>query len=158
MVCNRVGSVIEYGQEMIGMEYSLAPLIVRVVFLALIGVVLAVVLFFCSKKQKKATRIFMCVAAASLGFVMSISSIFALIKPQIKTITCTFMGYSRAGDTLNPFSIDGEFLCDGTRVWIELDTVTQSKVLGDVGELEVGETYVVTYEVNEKLILGVDEP
>ena len=24
--------------------------------------------------------------------------------------------------------------------------------------LEVGETYVVTYEVNEKLILGVDEP
>lgn len=140
------------------MDYSLVPLIVRVVSLVLLGVVLAVVLFFCSKKQKKATRILMCVAAVSLGFVMSISSIFALIQPQIKIITCTFMGYSRAGDTLNPFSMDGEFLCDGTRVWIELDTVTQSKVLGDVGELEVGETYVVTYEVNEKLILGVDEP
>lgn len=140
------------------MDYSLAPLIVRVVSLVLLGVALAAVLFFCSKKQKKAPRILMCVAAVSLGFVMSISSIFALIQPQIKTITCTFMGYSRAGDTLNPFSVDGEFLCDGTRVWIELDTVTKSKVLGDVGELEVGETYVVSYEVKEKLILGVDEP
>lgn len=140
------------------MEYSLAPLIVRVVSLVLIGVVLAVVLFFCSKKQKKATRIFMCVAAVFLGFVMSTSSIFALIKPQVKTITCTFVGYSKAGDALNPFGMDGEFLCDGTKVWVELDTLTQSKVLGDVGELEVGDTYVVTYEVNEKLVLAVDKP
>ena len=137
------------------MDFSLAPLIVRVVSLVLLGVVLAVVLFFCSKKQKKATRILMCVAAVSVGFVMSISSIFALIQPQIKTITCTFMGYSRAGDTLNPFSMDGEFLCDGISVWIELDTLTKSKVLGNIKELESGKTYVVTYEVRENLILGV---
>ena len=140
------------------MEYSLAPLYVRVVFLVLLGVVLAVVLFLGSKKQKKVTRVWLCVAAVLLGLILSIPSAVALIKPQIKTITCTFVGYSRSADTLNPFSMDGEFLCDGESVWIELDALTQSKVLGDIGELEDGKTYVVTYEVNENLILDVDEP
>lgn len=139
------------------MDYFFAPLYVRIGFLILIGVLLAVVLFFWSKKQKRVTRICLCVAAVALGFVMSISSFFALIKPQIKTITCTFLGYSKSADTLNPFSIDGEFQCDGESIWIELDTLTQRKVLGDIDELESGKTYVVTYEVKENLILGVEE-
>ena len=140
------------------MDYSFAPLYVRIGFLILIGVLLAVVLFFWSKKQKRVTRICLCVAVVALGFVMSISSMGALIKPQIKTITCTFVGYSRDSDQLNPFSVDGEFLCDGESIWIELDTLTKGKILGDIDELESGKTYVVTYEVKENLILGVDKP
>lgn len=137
------------------MVYSLAPLYVRVVFLVLLGLILAVVLFLCCKRQKTVVRITMSGIAVLLGFVMSISSLLALLKPQVKTISCTFMGYSDSADTLNPFSMDGEFLCDGISVWIELDSLTKSKVLGNIKELESGKTYVVTYEVRENLILGV---
>lgn len=140
------------------MGYSLAPLCVRVAFLMLLGAVLAVVVFFGSKKQKKATRICLCIAAVLLGLILSVPSAVAFIKPQIKMITCTFVGYSKSSDTLNPFSMDGEFLCDGASVWIEMDILTKSKILGDIGEMENGKTYVVTYEVNENLILGVDQP
>ena len=139
------------------MEYSFAPLYVRIAFFVLLGVAMSVVGWLWSKKQKKQMRILICVITVLLGFVMAIPSIFALINPQIKTITCTFSDYEKGADQLNPFSVDCEVVFEGKSLWIELDTITQNTVFQDFGELEQGKTYTFVYEERQNLILGIYE-
>lgn len=139
------------------MEYTFAPMIVRIVFFLLLGIVMSVIGFVWSKKAKKSARILISVLAFCVGFGIACPTIYSLLNPQVKTITCTFVDYSKSGDNINPFSWDCELRCDGKPMWIELDALTRNRVLGDIDELESGKMYVVTYESREDLILGIRE-
>ena len=139
------------------MTYTFAPLLVRIVFYFLLGIILAVILFLWTKKHKSSLRITALVVIASVFLVCSFSTVYSMVNPRLKTITCTYVDYYKSADQINPFSRDCEWLYEGERLWIELDTITLNAVLQEVQELEKGHTYTIVYEERENLILGVRE-
>ncbi len=139
------------------MEYSFAPLYVRIVFWLLLGIITATVLFLWMKKQNKKVRIMISVMCILIFLAISCSTFYSIVNPQIKTITCTYVDAKSSADQLDPFSMDYEFLYNGENLWIELDALTRNKVLRNFEEIEKGKTYVVTYEVRENIILGIQE-
>lgn len=145
------------GREVSVMEYSFAPLYVRVITFLLLGLVLSVILFLWTKKHKITLRIILQIVTASLFLACSCSTIFSLVYPQVKTVTCTFVKTERSADQINLFSQDSEWLCEGESLWIELDTLTKDRVFQGFQEMESGKIYVVTYEERENLILGIRE-
>ena len=138
------------------MEYTLAPLNVRIVFYILLGVVGAIVLFFLTKKQNKVIRIFIPAIAFMILFAFSCSTVYSALHPDIKTITCTFVKEERTMN-INPFSCDCVFLCNGENLRIELDALTRNKVIQHSEELKKGSVYIVSYEARENLVLGIKE-
>ena len=139
------------------MDYSFAPLYVRIVFLFLLGAVTAGVVYVWTKKRKRMVRLVASLIPLLIFTVIACSTIYSLLNPNVQTVTCIFVEEQRSGDLINPFSNDCELQCDGKTIWIELDTLTRNKVLGNINELEIGKAYIVTYEVRENLILGIKE-
>lgn len=139
------------------MEYSLAPLYVRIVFWFLLGAAVAGVVYVWTKKQKQMIRLLVSLIPLFIFAVIACSTLYSSLHPNVQTVTCIFVEEHRSGNQINPFSNDCEWRCDGKTMWIELDTLTRNKVLGDIDELESGKTYVVIYEVRENLILGIKE-
>ena len=139
------------------MEYSFAPLYVRMVFWFLLGAAVAGIVYVWTKKQKRIVRVVASLIPLLIFTVIACSTLYSLLSPNVQTVTCVFVEEHRSGDPINPFSNDCEWRCDGKTMWIELDAFTRNKVFGDMDELESGKTYIVTYEVRENLILDIKE-
>ncbi len=139
------------------MDYSFAPLYVRIAFWFLLGVVTVGVVYVWTKKQKRIIRLVASLIPLFIFTIIACSTIYSLLNPNVQTVTCVFVEKQRSSDQINPFSEDCGLLCDGKTMWIEMDVLTRNKVLGDIDELEIGKAYIVTYEVRENLILGIKE-
>ena len=139
------------------MDYSLAPLYVRVITFLLLGLMLSVILFLWTKKRKVALRVILQIVSASVFLACSCSTICSLVCPQVKTVTGTFVKMERSADQINLFSTDCEWMCEGESLWIELDVLTKDRVFQGFREMESGKTYAVTYEERQNLILGIRE-
>ncbi len=139
------------------MDYSFAPLYVRIVFFLLLGLIISVILFLWTKNSKFSFRIIVQIASACVFFACSFSTIYSLANPQLKTITCTVVSCERSAGQINLFSMDYELSCEDELLWVEFDTLTKNKTLLGFQKMESGKAYIVTYEVRENLILGVRE-
>ncbi|MBR6563901.1 MAG: hypothetical protein IKK71_00460 [Clostridia bacterium] len=136
------------------MDYTFAPLYVRIIYLILLGIVCSVIIYILTNKENKFLKIIH-PTIIIVGFAIACSIIiYHLINPQIKTITCTYQTNERSGN-LNPFSSDCVFLHNGEKLYIELDALTRKMVVENNMELKEGSTYTVTYEERENLILGI---
>lgn len=136
------------------MDYTFAPLYVRIIYLILLGIICSVIIYILTNKENKFLKIIH-PTIIIVGFAIACSIIiYHLINPQIKTITCTYQTNERSGN-LNPFSSDCVFLHNGEKLYIELDALTRKMVVENNMELQEGSTYTVTYEERENLILGI---
>ncbi len=137
-------------------DYSLAPLYVRAIFLITLGVIGAVVLFFILKKIKLSIRVLASVATALVFLLFSSSTLYSILNPEIKTFTGTFLKAERSAQ-INPFSSDYVFENAGEKFFIEFDVLTRRHTQSISQEVEKGKTYTVTFEERENIILKLEE-
>lgn len=95
---------------------------------------------------------------APLAFVLFFGlSIFkvssAIVNPSVETFVGTYVGFEKEATSINFFSLEYCFEVEGEKIYVDVDAVS-ANILYPSG-LEVGQTYVVSYETKENLIIEI---
>ncbi|MGN0492664.1 MAG: hypothetical protein ACI4F7_03365 [Acutalibacteraceae bacterium] len=134
--------------------FNFCALWIRLIFLAVIGLIGIFLVLFFGKKLKgweKITAVVLAVALIALG---GGSTLKALIKPKVKTVTGTYLCEYKT-KSLNPFETDYCFECVEGNIYLETDPFSIKMIYSN--PFIEGEQYTVSYEESTNLIVAVSE-
>lgn len=78
-----------------------------------------------------------------------------LVKPSVKTFIGEYNGFSKEATSINFFSLEYCFVVNNEKKYVDTDIIS-ANILCPEG-MEEGQSYVISYETNENIIVGIEK-
>ena len=127
---------------------------IRIISLILILCLSSVISYICLKKTAYLKWIVS--IAIVLLFAFAIFNVAtAIVKPSVKTFIGEYNGFSKEATSINFFSLEYCFDVNNEKKYVDTDIIS-ANILCPEG-MEEGQTYVISYETNENIVVGIEK-
>lgn len=133
--------------------YNLIALWVRWIWIVAICAIGAVVLIMLRRRMGKTAILVTSFLLTALLIGVTCSVLGSIFSPKITSFVGTFQGDVRQNG-IGPFEYEYSFITNNDTVYIDMDLISKRSIYPS--DLVIGETYKVTYEESQNLIVRIE--